>query len=340
MKIVFTEEHGRTHHRARYLRGGLIKNNHQVKVLTTLESIPCADLWFHGMTCDNEEPLSSEIQKKMEEYNGKIVFFSNDDWVTFPMERIPESLQKKASLFLRCGWPSDLEKINPLIRKKIGFANPFLKPTKLMPGKVLKKRNIPTSFYGAPTAESEYNRILALRLIRDASIPFKGGLYNCHFEPKKAPNDLLIDKLSQNRYFTILKDTRLGLVLHGNNPMSFRLFECLATRCLAIVQDLSCIKFVNCDLQPGVHYVMIRRDLSDLVEKIRYYLEHLDEAQAIADNGYQHFKKNFHFSGVNFPQPLYEEMVDTWNIDDFRKKDRITPKVFLMRMGLPFIHSL
>lgn len=338
MKFIFTEEKARTHHRARSLRGGLIKNYHKVMVLKSLDKIPSADFWFHGITHDFSEPLSPQLQRKMEEFKGKIVFFGNDDPMSFPLNRIPLSLQKKASLYLRSCWPSDKEKIDPLIIDRIGFVNPFLKPSGLMPGKLLRQRDLTVSFYGAPTSESCFNRIMAIRMIKEAGLPFKGGLFRTKSEVP--PEDLEVSELPLSRYMQLLNQTRFGLVLHGYNPLSFRLFECLATRCLAIVQDLSSLDFLDCGLKAGIHFVNVRKDLSDLVEKISYYQQNLDEAQVIADAGYLHFKNVFQFTGVNLPQPLYERMVDSWKGIDLKKRGKLTLTGVIQRMALPFIHSL
>lgn len=340
MKILFTEDNARTHHRARALRGGLIKNYHNVITLHSTDSIPSADLWFHGITSDSNEPLSEKIQSSMEDFKGKIVFFGNDDSLSFPLDRIHLSIQKKASLFLRSVWPSDHNKIDPNIREKTGFVNPFLKPTKLMPGKQLKDRPFHTSFFGAPLTKSQFTRINALRMIKAAGFNFKGGLYKNAFEVVEPPEDLLIKELPLNQFMDTLKNSRLNFVLHGNNPLSFRLFESLATRSLAIVQDLSSIKYLDCDLKAGIHYVSIREDLADLVEKTDYYLKNLDEAQQIADAGFKHFKKMFHYTGVDLPQPLYERMTDTWKVADFQKRSSPTPLSLFLSLSLPYVHSL
>jgi hypothetical protein len=84
-------------------------------------------------------------------------------------------------------------------------------------------------------------------------------------------------------------------------------------------QDLSAICFAGCGLAAGRHYVAVKRDLSDLVERIRHYLDRPDEAQAIADAGFARFRRHFMFSGVNMPPTLYRLAV---------------------RLILPLIHSL
>jgi spore maturation protein CgeB len=44
-------------------------------------------------------------------------------------------------------------------------------------------------------------------------------------------------------------------------------------------------------LVPNVHYVLIRDDYSDLESRLRYYIEHPDEAQQIIDNAHQYIEQ-------------------------------------------------
>jgi len=116
------------------------------------------------------------------------------------------------------------------------------------------------------------------------------------------------------------------------------LFESLSCRSLCIVQSLAEITFADCGLMPEVHYVECKKYLSDLVSKITYYLDHLKEAQSIADAGYLHFKKNFAMRGVSLPDPVYNQMVSTWKGD--WQKGNMSPVRAVKRLLLPMVHSL
>lgn len=339
MKILFTEEDGYIHNRARYMRGGLIKNYHHVKATADYEHIPDADIWFHGISHLPEIKDFSPLYKKLENFNGQLILFQNNDELEFNVERVPENLINKAVMILRNTWPSNVSNIHPIVRNRTGFLNPLLKPDKAVAGNELAKRTTVVSFHGAATGYGESTRIDALRMLRNAGIPFNGGIFSSPLVPVKPPEDLLISPIKRKEYLRILGDTQISLALHGYNPLTFRLFESFSRRCLVIAQDLSDIKFVDCGLKSGVHYVSVNKNLSDLVEKVSYYMDHLDEAQKIADAGFIHFRKYFQFSGVDIPQTLYNEILKTWpNIE--LGKGPFSLITLALRLVLPLIHSL
>lgn len=341
MRIIFTEEDGITHAQARYLRGGLLRNYHRVHVLRAFDRLSAdlsADLWFHGLYHRPDAPFPDMVRGSMEQFKGTIVFFQNDDCLKFALDKIPPVLRERARLFLRNIWPADTDNIHPSIRSRTGLINPFLKPLRAREGKALINRPYVSSFFGAATGGRTLPRVKALQLLRQAGIPFTGGLFKAPgVEPP--PPELSVQPLRKAEYFRVLDNTQLSLVLHGHNPLSFRFFEGFSRRSLVIAQDLSSIRFADCGLRAGQHYAAVRQDLSDLISTVRHYQDHVDEAQRIADAGYRHFKANFAFSGVNLPQPLYLTMIHSWKGMEL-PPGRKTPCGILIRWLLPVIHSL
>jgi hypothetical protein len=73
------------------------------------------------------------------------------------------------------------------------------------------------------------------------------------------------------------------LCLEGNDVAS-NLKWVMSSNSLAVMPRPTCETwFMEGTLQPGVHYVEIRDDFSDLREKMDYYIAHPDEAQRILD---------------------------------------------------------
>lgn len=338
MKILFSEDDGMVHDRARYLRGGLLRNYHQVRLVKDFSKVPEADLWLHGLSHLPDHPFQESVQNAMKSFSGAIAFFRNDDGIDFAIDAIPDELRKRTACFMRNVWPSDLGGFAQEIREKNGFLNPILKPHRAHAGKQLANRACPVTFFGAPTGTGRFTRIDALRLIKQAGLPFTGGLYENRVDPSP-PSDLAVTALGTREHLRLLSDARISLVLHGNNPLTFRFFESFSRRCLVVAQDLGCVRFADCGFTAGVHYVAVKHDLSDLVDRVEYYCDHLDEAQKIADAGFRHFKECFEFSGVNLPQPLYRQIVGSWkNISVL--PGRATPYSICVKLLLPFIHSL
>ena len=51
--------------------------------------------------------------------------------------------------------------------------------------------------------------------------------------------------------------------------------------------------FMEGTLKPDYHYIEVKPDFSDLVEKMQYYIAHPDEAQAIIDHAHDYIAQ-FH----------------------------------------------
>jgi hypothetical protein len=370
MKIVVTFE-TYSYNYIKFLRGCLLANHHTVirvinKVKPQSRLIPRfiknlipliriddyrripldADMWLYGL--DEEQcrgPIDPCHVDLLRRFKGHIAFYQNGDLLDFSIDRIPPDLVEKASLFLRNNWPADETKIHPAVRSRAGFVNPFLKRKKPVYGASLGRRPHGVMFYGVNTGLGGQagNRIRAIRLLKEheRAIAFTGGLIHTRHSAKYAPvpPDLLVDELSTEEHDRILSSSKICLALCGDNPATYRFFEGLSRRCLVLAQDFSDVNFKSCGLRAGVHYVVIRRDLSDCIEKISYYLAHLDEAQKIADEGYGHYKKNIAIRGVRIAQPLYEEIVASWK-NLYRPVDHPSLSSRLFASVMPYIKNM
>jgi len=341
MSIYFTGEDGQVINRSKYLRGALRKEGYAVhKKIPPDDSRP--SIWFHGLSYNKSILFPDELTPLMNRYKGKLVFFQNDDPSHFDIDKIPESLLDKTHLFLRSHWPTDNKDIQKDLKDRIGFINPLLKPTKAYRGQPLTKRSHTVIFYGTKTGGTnlpgnDNARVYALRQIKKAGIPLKGGLIEHEHYP--IPRNFIVSKISQSEHHTLLRESKICLTLWGHTPITYRLFEGLSCRSLVMAQSLSKINFINCGLQPNKHYVELKPDLSDLIDKIEYYLSHITEAQEIADAGYDHFKNNFAFSGVDLPESIYKDIRGTWQglLDDLSPSKT---RAIVFRLISPFIRSL
>lgn len=98
-----------------------------------------------------------------------------------------------------------------------------------------------------------------------------------------APDLAFVAAGGEVRYSRFLRESalsRLCLQLPGNGSFTHRVIEFLG-----LGSYMLSVRFetrLHVPLEPGVHYVEIAEDLSDLVEKARYYARHDAEREAIA----------------------------------------------------------
>ncbi len=159
-----------------------------------------------------------------------------------------------------------------------------------------------------------YPRVRGLQLLKAMSIKFEGGLIEKADYPP--PSELTVPALTQREHDLLMQNSKIAICFWGNNPVTYRLFEGLANRCFVMTQSLANMGFKNMGLRAGEHYVEFRADLSDLAEKVEYYLAHAPQMQEIADAGYAHFRKYLSWRGVDFPQELLLEIVNSWSFAD------------------------
>jgi hypothetical protein len=123
--------------------------------------------------------------------------------------------------------------------------------------------------------------------LRQESFVFCGGLYN----QKQETNKYKQKRLKLDEYKSTIKSSKMNLALDGWGQFTYRHLEiwCLGGFCLSTpsIRDLT-LPFAN--PQEGIHYVAFD-DLDDIVNKVRYYLTHDEEREAITKAGRAFFEQ-------------------------------------------------
>lgn len=99
--------------------------------------------------------------------------------------------------------------------------------------------------------------------------------------------------MNERAHAKLLHGSKVCVAPWGNHPITYRLFEGMALRCLVVAQSIRATAFLDGGLESGRHYVEVADDLRDLVDTVHHYLAHLPEAQRIADAGHEHFRHHF-----------------------------------------------
>lgn len=318
MHFHFTEEDEPTHIRARDLRVALVHAQHKVTLGRLGEPAPPdADAWFHGLGWNPTIPPTAPVAQ-MRVFRGDVVVFQACDHVTMHVHRIPPELRTRARRFLRNHWPSDDCDVPDDVKRRWGLIPPMLRPFPVRAGDDLRSRPNASMFYGTRTGghfklpDGSNARETLVRAMRASGVPFEGGLSpnaNAVYAPDPS---LMVPRMKDREHTRRLSRTKLCLAPWGNHPLTYRLFEGLALRCLVLAQSIASTRFIDGGLEAGRHYVELRPDLSDLADKARYYLDHLDEAQRIADAGHALYVRRFAYRGAVPSRYTFEESVKTW----------------------------
>lgn len=318
MRFFFSEEDHSTEVRAREIRAALIHAHHRVTHGHSRQPAPStADVWMYGLGVAGSPPIRSEQVQQLCRSTARIVLFQLCDASTLSFEQVPPEVAARTCRFLRNHWPAAPESVPAEFRARLGFLPPMIKPMSPRPGRELKYRERKAVFYGTRTGltnltEGRNAREECVRLMRDSGLPFQGGIVP-HQDPRYQANTrLIVPQISGRLHAKLLSDSVICLAPWGNHPITYRLFEGLARRCLVFAQSLGETRFIDGGLRAGRDYVEIAPDLSNLVEMVDYYLAHLDKAQKIADAGHRHFARHFAARGRLISQFLFDQAVQSW----------------------------
>jgi hypothetical protein len=318
MRFFFTEEDEHTRIRAGDIRAALVAARHEVQHGQQGEAAPMgSDVWMHGLGIAPHLPLDPALLRSLMATRAELVLFQVCDAPSMFFHRLPPELMARTRLFLRNHWPSDRSSIPQAARDRIGWLPPMLKTMRPRAGRPLSERTIATMFYGTRTGQANLPgggnaREETVRLMRASGLPFEGGLLPHNESQYRPPAELTVPGMHKHAHTRRLRDTRICIAPWGNHPLTYRLFEGLACRCLVLAQSLRDCAIVDDGLAPGRHYVEVAADLSDLAELARHYLAHPDEAQRIADAGHRHFVDRLAARGRLVSQWIFDACVASW----------------------------
>ena len=318
MRFFFTEEDHPTSVRGSEIRMALKVAHHEVIHGAQGETPPPrTDVWMYGLGVDGEPPLDDAIVRRLLASQAEVVLFQLCDAPNMSFYRIPPELGSRTRLFLRNHWPKNDNEIPEEYRTKVGFLPPMLKFMRAKPGTQLAGRSHGSVFFGTRTgfsnmASGSNAREQTVRIMRTSGLPFTGGLLRHPEARYYTEPELLVPKIRERDHLRLLLDTKICLAPWGNHPLTYRMFEGMALRCLVIAQPVGDARFLDGGLQAGRHYVEVAPDLENLADTVGYYLKHLDEAQSIADEGHEHFKRYFQARRKIVSSWIFDATVASW----------------------------
>jgi hypothetical protein len=185
-------------------------------------------------------------------------------------------------------------------------------PFSLVPS--FKVSNFPTT--GRNTGQKNYDvyfcgsawprsRVKMINMIKShPEINFFGGLFNrddlnfnCVF-----PDNLRFNKISTEDNIYATYSSKISINMEGNGKNCFRQFEILYLNCPLLTQKHDHYWGIK-DPVDKKHCIFFEEDGSDLINKIRYYLNNEEELSEISENGHEFFNQYYH------PKALSEYLI-------------------------------
>lgn len=265
--------------------------------LDKLGDVTGYDMWMYDLT--SWEGSKSPLIPQMESFRGKFVCIGNGDGAGFCIERVSKLIVEKTSLFMRNTLFKDLTKYHPLLHDKLFLSTCYISNSQdfknsAVPFLEKKKRAIftgsLTGFSEDGNAERFLCRIKVPMALINGGVPCVYRLHNYNPQWKlkfegNVPDEYRVTALDRPSFIKEMETSMIILALRGNYHTVNRFFEGQASGGVVFTTRFKEDAVFLGHGDPGVHYVEVEWDGSDVVEKAKYYMEHLDEAETIAKNG-------------------------------------------------------
>ena len=129
----------------------------------------------------------------------------------------------------------------------------------------------------------------------DAALTSKGRTINTmavKFDPKYGIGMMNTKIRPASKFMSMIDQSKYKYIIHvDGNVNAYRLLTTMLTGSLILRVDSPYTSWVDHLIKPNKHYIMVRPDLSDLVEKIQWCMRHDTKSSQIAKNGYDFAKK-------------------------------------------------
>ncbi|MGB0370814.1 MAG: glycosyltransferase family protein [Opitutales bacterium] len=313
MRIIFAIEGEADIRSLNRLRFKLMQKGHTAHIVSAKQLKDSSyDLYFLCLCPSKKDtPIEKNFVEFVQSNNLSYAFLQTGDPGKIRFNRIATNVADDADLFISNNWKSNIETIPSQYRDKIGFIQTHVRGFRSSAGTDLKERPIDASFLGSNNHAIPGNikaRERLMQIVTSLPISFSGGI----LPGRDTPLQYQASKVSRKQYFETLSKSKICLAPWGSHPISYRIFEGLSRRCLVFVQSLKSVRFLDGGLRPGIHYVEVDKTMSNLEELILYYLQNLEEAQNIANNGYEKYGEFFESGSELVSEPLLREILASW----------------------------
>jgi hypothetical protein len=210
-----------------------------------------------------------------------------------------------------------------------------------------KKKYNKAVFRGGPSGcgyTTETNPRIRLAAMKspllDAKLIGKGKTIDSNsikFDPVHGLGMLNTGIAASNQFMTMAEQSQYKYIIHvDGNVNAYRLLTTMMTGSLIIRVDGPYLSWIDQLIKPNVHYILVKPDLSDLLQKIKWCEMSPKSAQKIAKAGYEFAKRALTREFVNetiektfwtvMPLLIKQRSSDTRKIKRKPKSKKFTPK--------------
>lgn len=210
-----------------------------------------------------------------------------------------------------------------------------------------KKKYNKAVFRGGPSGcgyTTETNQRIRLAAMKspllDAKLIGKGKTIDSNsikFDPVHGLGMLNTGIAASNQFMTMAEQSQYKYIIHvDGNVNAYRLLTTMMTGSLIIRVDGPYLSWVDQIIKPNVHYILVKPDLSDLLQKIKWCEMSPKSAQKIAKTGYEFAKRALTREFVNetiektfwtvMPLLIKQRANDTRKLKGKPKSKRFSPK--------------
>lgn len=283
------------------------------------------DIWFYDVTSWEEQ--NSPFIPFMESFKGKLVCINYEDGYDFFLRRVSSLVVEKTLFYINNTLRKDKSKYPPFVQERLFLSTSYITNSQdfknvSVPFLNKKRRAI---FTGSITGLSESGDPEELKCRIKIPMALINAGIECFYQIYQAdpsyqhilsnvPGEYKKPFLERNQFIQETVNSMVILALRGNGYTVNRFFEGLASGGLVFSTKFNhAAEFVGCG-ESGIHYVEIKWDGSDVVEKIQYYFNHLDEAEIIATNGRKLWEEySMLDENKNLPKKVIDYYIDGMN---------------------------
>jgi hypothetical protein len=308
--------------------------NTNVKYAYDDKFIDECDYWFYDLSPDNSKPVElTPYMDQLKAYKGQLFCINYEDGYTFFVKRIDSYIQEKTCLFLGNALYINKEHYSPSVRRKYLLTTAYITNSQAFKESwqwfELNRRRKRVYFSGAltgfPTYLTNYNedeyklRYNLCKIIVESGVENIVRFTACDPRLQKLFDEVIPASWKENYidhrdFSNQLLNSRFSLACKGNSFPTNRFYESQAAACVTLTNPLHGeVDFYGTG-EPGKDYVEIKADGSDLIEKVRYYIDHDEEAYTIAKNG----RRNWEIHNMLDERGVWPEKTFNHHVDGIK----------------------